>query len=234
MCRNDRVLNRQEETPPCPARTSPISKRDCTWIFVVDTPDRPPPPRPVSASAPGLGSMPIRGCRHRRSNHVAGAAPIRWTGSGRPRSCRCSRRHPDCGRSRCSRRSAVAIPAFPPAARSSVACDRGKPCTAPTRTSSSARSIRRGSRACPISRTRVRSVSPSPAPRPRCGIGSIISAWPSRAGSMPRWCSAVRASWRSPTGCRTRSGASAACRPSTAATVSRRRSAISRLRRRRT
>ena len=57
-------------------------------------------------------------------------------------------------------------------------------------------------------------------------IGSIISGSPSRASSMPRWCSAARASWRSPRDCRTHCGPSAGCRRSTAATACRRRSAI--------
>ena len=47
--------------------------------------------------------------------------------------------------------------------------------------------------------------------RSRSTIGSTTSAWPSRASSMPMSCSAARASWRWPRGCRTRCGRSAAC-----------------------
>ena len=57
-------------------------------------------------------------------------------------------------------------------------------------------------------------------------IGSITSGWPSPASSTPTSCSAARASWRWPKGCRTRCGRSAARRASIAATACRRRSAI--------
>ena len=65
-------------------------------------------------------------------------------------------------------------------------------------------------RACPTSPTWA--ISASASPGSRSITGSITSAWPSRAGSTPMSCSAARASWRWPRGCRMRCGRSAARR----------------------
>src|SRR5271167_4335439 len=56
--------------------------------------------------------------------------------------------------------------------------------------------------------------------------GSITFGWRSPAGSMPRWCSAVRASSHWPKGCRTHCGRSEVRHANTAATASRQLSAI--------
>src|SRR5216684_1138694 len=71
--------------------------------------------------------------------------------------------------------------------------------------SSSGRSIRRAGSACPITPRWVVTASAS---RARRSItGSTTSAWPSRAASTPTSCSAGKASWRWPKGCRIRCGA---------------------------
>ena len=63
--------------------------------------------------------------------------------------------------------------------------------------------------------------------RRRSITGSTISGWPIPASSTPMSCSAARATWLWPKGCRTPCGRSAARRASTAPTACRRRSAIS-------
>ena len=67
----------------------------------------------------------------------------------------------------------------------------------------------------------------SSSPARRSLIASITSSWRIPLGSMPRWCSAARATRRWLAACRTRCGHSAAPQPSIAPTAFQRRSATS-------
>ena len=105
------------------------------------------------------------------------------------------------GRRAAQRRHAAGGTAAPPpgrvrrptcCARCSGACASGAPCTAPSARSSSPRSIRPGGWACRTSPSPTSSASRSAAPRSRTGCTS--SRWRTRAGAMPRWSPAARAS----------------------------------------
>ena len=128
-----------------------------------------------------------------RQRREADGGPIRWSFIGKPRSCRSWKRRPGSAPSPCSTSCADAIQTSTP-----TPAARWNGASTPTEREVMFRQQHEPGRLGQSDFSATRSSM--------CRVltGSITSDWPSRASSVPTWCSAARASSPWPKDCRMR------------------------------